>query len=251
MKFHIYALFIFICLIVQCQLQASQRAAHQKSFIDQLIGIARTGTRDSLVCYIRARQHYADKNDNIDINAMSSGGDYAIIEAAWFDNVGAVDALIEAGADLNVENSHGYTALTIAASNSKPNTVTIVKMLLKAGADIDMPRSSGDTALGLAARNANIDLIKLLLDWGADPYVKNYKGKTVFDIAQCHPSVKKILDDYMKQKAKHRKEVVSPEIMRSIKEVEMPKELAGIVAEYADFPLVVQQEEEKKMDDSK
>lgn len=42
-------------------------------------------------------------------------------------------------------------------------------MLLKSGAQPDVPRNDGETALHIAARNPDPNMIRVLLNDGADP----------------------------------------------------------------------------------
>jgi ankyrin repeat protein len=52
------------------------------------------------------------------------------------------------------------------------NNLEIVKLLLNVGADIDKQTKSGDTALIIAANNDNNrEIIELLLDYGADEFI--------------------------------------------------------------------------------
>jgi len=69
----------------------------------------------------------------------------------------AVQLLIDAGADLNVQEEEGRTALMLAAQdcdskdcNSK-SSIEAVKVLLQAGADLSIRSKDGRTALMLAA----------------------------------------------------------------------------------------------------
>ena len=61
---------------------------------------------------------------------------------------------------------------------------------------------SGTTALNLAVMRGDVEIVKLLLENGADPYVKNDLGMNAFKMcknAGPFPSVKKVLDDYVKK----------------------------------------------------
>ena len=62
-----------------------------------------------------------------------------------------IQAIIEAGADLNARGDHGQTPLMEAAKRTaKPEVISI---LLEAGADVNARRPDGKTALMMFARN--------------------------------------------------------------------------------------------------
>jgi hypothetical protein len=62
-------------------------------------------------------------------------------------DVGMVRALIARGADVNLKNVRGMTALMLASGSSTPE---VVKVLLDAGADVNLRDDDGETALTIA-----------------------------------------------------------------------------------------------------
>lgn len=67
--------------------------------------------------------------------------------------------LLTSGADINVRNEQGATALLIAVLNNK---TAMVSLLLGYGADASIASKKGLTPLALAAKNGNIEIIDLL-----------------------------------------------------------------------------------------
>ncbi|MDP7463138.1 MAG: ankyrin repeat domain-containing protein, partial [SAR324 cluster bacterium] len=63
------------------------------------------------------------------------------------------------------------------------------------GANINQPSQSGSTALIEAAREGRTETVKLLLQHGADPALKDRFGRTAFDEAENegHEDVAKLL----------------------------------------------------------
>jgi thiosulfate/3-mercaptopyruvate sulfurtransferase len=68
-----------------------------------------------------------------------------------------VNALIQAGARLDSQNVNGATALIYAASAGKSE---IVRLLLDAGADTTLETLDGFTALDVAANLACIEMLR-------------------------------------------------------------------------------------------
>ena len=80
------------------------------------------------------------------------------------------------------ESGYGETALMISCGNSyDDDNLPLVQLLLENGANPNIKNSVGDTALTYAAMN-NYDIVELLLKNGANPLIKNNDGQTVSNI---------------------------------------------------------------------
>lgn len=77
-------------------------------------------------------------------------------------------------------NKTGWTALHYAATNGH---LTLIRFLLEQNAYIDAEAPSGTTPLMMAAHYGTPETVKLLLDEGADPMLKNLQGLTAIDFA--------------------------------------------------------------------
>jgi ankyrin repeat protein len=89
--------------------------------------------------------------------------------------------LIERDADVN---KPGWTPLHYAATNSH---ISIIQLLLDHHAYIDAASPNGSTPLMMAAMYGNASALKMLLEAGADPTLKNALGLTAIDFAnQVH-----------------------------------------------------------------
>jgi uncharacterized protein len=149
-------------------------------------------------------------DSGINIDARSEGdGRTVLISAAARGDLQVVKALVERGADVNVQDNKGYTAISHAIEaryddvsevllnhpkldpNARGlNGVTTlmsyvwrerkdaVRKLLDHGADVNAQDYDGDTALHGAAQNGNVEIIELLAAKGANLNVKNKVGGT-------------------------------------------------------------------------
>lgn len=85
--------------------------------------------------------------------------------AAQGGNLEVVQALIDAGAEIDAVDGVGHTALMRAV---EVEFVPIVRALLPAGADPDLRATYGRTAAMMAAEQGQVELVELLLEAGAD-----------------------------------------------------------------------------------
>ena len=89
--------------------------------------------------------------------------------------------LIELGAEVNVQNIDGDTALIIASRERK---TWGAKLLIELGAEVNVQNYKGDTALIIASREAYIELAELLIEAEADVNVENNSGETALSLIQ-------------------------------------------------------------------
>lgn len=75
-----------------------------------------------------------------------------------------VQLLVDAGIGTETDTEDG-TPLIVAAQNSDAD---IMRYLLEKGADVNHANTRGETALFLAAENSHVDVVRILLEKGAD-----------------------------------------------------------------------------------
>jgi ankyrin repeat protein len=102
-------------------------------------------------------------------NLRGQAGVTPLMQAALYGDVDSVRLLLDNGADPNIANEAGATALMWAADD-----IEKTRLLLDRGADVNARSADSRTALLIAAgRFGSREVVKLLLDRGADIKVKS------------------------------------------------------------------------------
>ena len=132
--------------------------------------------------------------------------------AARKKNLRYINFLIAAGANVNMRNTDGETALVIA---SNLGFLEAVPPLIAAGAKVDESNSTGETPLITAVHNRNIVLMRVLLQAGADPDRTDNSGRSARDYAKLDPKSESLLAEIKasaraKSKATNGKQVFGP-----------------------------------------
>lgn len=111
-------------------------------------------------------------------------GNTALIQAANNGKLKLVDTLLTRGADVNRKNNAGHTALIVAPSSVGHE---VVRRLLQSKPDLNLQDNFGTSALMAACYSpSDHPIVKLLLDAGANPHLKNGNGKDALAIAREH-----------------------------------------------------------------
>lgn len=115
-----------------------------------------------------------------DVDAkMARHGGTALMVAVQHSQVATVQGLLEARASVEATDSQGWTALQWAA---QIGPVGPVDVLLDAGASVGAP-SGGSSAMMVAVENGHLDAADRLLVAGADPEATDAQGWTALVIA--------------------------------------------------------------------
>ena len=103
--------------------------------------------------------------------------------AAFFGQADAARALIAAGADVRAPARNAFKVQALHAAVAGRN-LEIVKAVLEAGADPNAQQQAGFRPIHEAGTSANRALAELLLAHGADPRLPADSGKTAIDLAR-------------------------------------------------------------------
>jgi ankyrin repeat protein len=110
-----------------------------------------------------------------------------------------METLLEYGADLGAQDSHGRTPLFFAAATDRIEVADFLCDFLDVeGRELGTPDSRGDTPLHAAACNGATACVLLLLQYGTAPSERNLKGMRPIDLAarRGHTAAEKILAEY-------------------------------------------------------
>lgn len=91
-------------------------------------------------------------------------------------NVEACQCLIVYGANIDAKDSKGNTALMLASWQEREQSAEVVELLLSNGADPNIVNVEGCTALHNAAQTGHTYVVQLLVDRGADCHAINHNG---------------------------------------------------------------------------
>jgi uncharacterized protein len=121
-------------------------------------------------------------DDNEDVNIIGENGCTFIWTAAHNGHLEAVQALINAGANVNIKNrTDGWSPLMIAAlthqawsdgtaeawGENRSRQIDIVRLLIESGADVNATNNEGNTLLSLARQEEYTDIVQIMEDAGA------------------------------------------------------------------------------------
>jgi ankyrin repeat protein len=128
------------------------------------------------------------------VQAKGPNGWTPLMYAALYGDGETIRLLLESGANPNVQNDRGGTALMYAVDNEEKT-----RLLLDHGADPNLRSGEGQTALLIGARRTgSYSVVKLLLDKGADAGVRLADGSGALGsaVASRDPAVLKLLVDH-------------------------------------------------------
>ncbi|XP_072705493.1 ankyrin repeat and SOCS box protein 9 isoform X1 [Ciconia boyciana] len=125
----------------------------------------------SVACLNLLLQHGASLHPPCDLASP-------IHEAAKRGHVQCVEFLASQGVNIDHDIKHLGTPLYVACENQQVNCA---KKLLESGANVNSGKGL-DSPLHVAARNCSAELVTLLIDFGADIWVKNAESKRPMEL---------------------------------------------------------------------
>ena len=133
-----------------------------------------------------------------DVNILDEQGRTALMYAAFNGHSAIIKKLLEKNASVNLRDKEGRTALMMVSSGPYPEAV---KLLLDNRAEINITDNEEHfTALMYAAAEGQMDNVKLLLSYKADPLLKDIDGDNAmtFAVKNGHTDIASLLKSIRK-----------------------------------------------------
>jgi ankyrin repeat protein len=125
--------------------------------------------------------HFLLDQNAVKVEVRNRQEESPLMMAALKGQLALAKRLIERKAEVN---KPGWTPLHYAATHAEPVSVEITRLLLEHHAYIDAASPNRTTPLMMAAHYGHPDVVKLLLEEGADASLKNEKGLSAVDFAR-------------------------------------------------------------------
>ena len=119
-------------------------------------------------------------------------------DKGYLKSLDEIKELLKKGADVNVKNNKGSTALMLMAGKGN---LEFCQYLVDIGADLEVKNNWKSTALMFAAYSGHLNVVKYLAQSGADVDVKDEWNRTALDMARKWGKADfvKFLEEYQKK----------------------------------------------------
>lgn len=117
----------------------------------------------------------------LQVEARNAQGESPLMMAALHGQLALARRLIGRKAEVN---KPGWAPLHYAATHAEPVSLDMVRLLLEHHAYIDAESPNRSTPLMMAAQYGSLGAVKLLLEEGADPLLRNEQGLSAIDFAR-------------------------------------------------------------------
>jgi serine/threonine-protein phosphatase 6 regulatory ankyrin repeat subunit B len=117
---------------------------------------------------------------HLSLNIVTDGVCTLLATAAKYGRLNYLEKLLQAGADIDLLDSAGNTALIVSAQFHQQMSAAL---LVRKGATIDIRNNAGHAALMISAQHGHQDILRYLLNAGANVELQNAHGATALMLA--------------------------------------------------------------------
>ena len=156
--------------------------------ISQKVGLNRKNSDGHTALYYHAHNDHHDALRNpvragADLDIFYVENQYSALTVALLNgNTDSALLLIKNGAEVNSRSSEGFTASFVAAQEGN---LPVLEALVAAGANLEVPGGSSEmTPLLIAANEGELEIVKYLKTNGANMKAKDADEKTALDLAR-------------------------------------------------------------------
>lgn len=119
----------------------------------------------------------------ININHRDANGCSALTIAAVMKNLQIANLLIDRGADMSVKTNDLMPLLILVSLGTGNDKISdrqkMIELFIKKGADVNIKNQKGVTALWLNALDDNQEMVSFLIKHGANPNIRDKEGSTL------------------------------------------------------------------------
>ncbi len=134
---------------------------------------------------------------NAKVNAKDLNGYTPLMWAARASKNDILNLLLSRGANINVKDKRGNTPLLLAARYSKSKVVkSLLNRIGKRVGGVNAQDKKGNTPLLWAVKKNKSKVVTLLLQYGANPDIRNNKGTNAWELAKKRRKIFTILKKY-------------------------------------------------------
>ncbi|KAI1638377.1 hypothetical protein F4809DRAFT_639677 [Biscogniauxia mediterranea] len=165
--------------------------------------------------YDEVVQRLLDQSDSIRyVDVKDDDGRTALHEAAFRGYHDIMRLLLANRADINATDKQYLTPLhvVVVEQDSPSNIDKTLEILLAHGAEVNTRDVVGDSPLHDASRQSNYNIMRLLLEYGADPESRNNRGRTPKSLIPTEGDGAKVLFQELRGKRQVKFPLKIPEI---------------------------------------
>ena len=137
-----------------------------------------------------------------DVNARTNNGVTPLMIAAEEGHINAVTSLVKCGANVDLQDKDGQTALHHAMQSPQASICEVLSCLIKNGADVNAHTFHNETPLMLASHDDHVNVVTFLIKHGADVDLQDKDGDTALHYA-ASSSLPEIVETLLNLGASH------------------------------------------------